>query len=152
MLAALTLILLAGGMNGSFAAPMKRVRGWEWEHTWLVWACLALLVMPLAVAVLTVPNLWAVYGVAGPESLVRTAVYGMFWGASAVLFGLGVTRIGLALGFGIILGTASALGAVVPFVELHRKPALHYCRPADAGRRRHRSRWSGGVREGWRVA
>jgi hypothetical protein len=38
MLAALTLILLAGGMNGSFAAPMKRVRGWEWEHTWLVWA------------------------------------------------------------------------------------------------------------------
>jgi len=120
MLAALTLILLAGGMNGSFAAPMKRVRGWEWEHTWLVWAFLALLVMPLAVAVLTVPNLWAVYGVAGPESLVRTAVYGMFWGASAVLFGLGVTRIGLALGFGIILGTASALGAVVPFVELHR--------------------------------
>lgn len=31
MIAALLLVLLAGGMNGSFATPMKRVRGWHWE-------------------------------------------------------------------------------------------------------------------------
>jgi hypothetical protein len=35
MFAALMLILLAGRMNGSFAMPMKRVRGSDWEHTWL---------------------------------------------------------------------------------------------------------------------
>ena len=120
MLAALMLILLAGGMNGSFATPMKRVRGWEWEHIWLTWSFLAMLVIPLTVAVLTVPNLRAVYRAAGPEAFARTALYGMLWGATAVLFGLGVTRVGLALGFGIILGTASSLGAAVPFVELHR--------------------------------
>jgi len=33
MYAALMLVLLAGGMNGSFAAPMKRVHGWDWENT-----------------------------------------------------------------------------------------------------------------------
>jgi L-rhamnose-H+ transport protein len=120
MLAALILVLLAGGMNGSFAAPMKRVRGWEWEHTWLVWSFLAMIVFPLAFAAVTVPNLKAVYGAAGPVPLTRTAVYGMVWGASAVLFGLGISRVGLALGFGIILGTGSSLGAIVPFVTLHR--------------------------------
>lgn len=107
-------------MNGSFAAPMKGVRGWEWEHTWLTWSFLAMVVIPLTVALMTVPNLHAVYRAAGPEPLVRTAVYGMLWGAGAVFFGLGVTRVGLALGFGIILGTACSLGAVIPFLALHR--------------------------------
>jgi L-rhamnose-H+ transport protein len=120
MLAALALVLMAGGMNGSFATPMKRVYGWEWEHTWLVWSFLSMIVIPLAVAVVTVPNLTAVYRAAGVGSLVLTAFFGMLWGAGAVAFGLGVTRVGLALGFGIILGTAASLGAVIPFVELHR--------------------------------
>jgi len=120
MLTPLMLVLLAGGMNGSFAVPMKRVRRWEWENIWLVWSFLGMIIFPLAVAEVTVPNLNAVYSAAGPESLMRTALYGMVWGASAVLFGLGITRVGLALGFGIILGTGSSLGAIVPFVRLHR--------------------------------
>jgi len=120
MLAALTLIVLAGGMNGSFATPMKRIRGWEWEHTWLVWSFLGMVVIPLIVAAATMPNLAAVYGAAGIQPLAATTLYGMVWGASAVLFGLGIARVGLALGFGIILGIGSSLGAIVPFLTLHR--------------------------------
>lgn len=120
MLSALMLILLAGAMNGSFATPMKRVRGWEWEHTWLAWSFVSMIVIPLVVAVFTIPRLRTVYHMAGSQPLLRTAFYGMLWGASAVLFGLGVTRVGLALGFGIILGTASSLGAIIPFLKLHR--------------------------------
>jgi|SRR5208337_2925760 len=88
MLAALMLLSLAGGMSGSFATPMKRVRGWEWENISLVWSFLAMIVIPLAVAAVTVPNLKAVYSAAGPLSFARIAIYGMLWGASAVLFGL----------------------------------------------------------------
>jgi hypothetical protein len=51
---------------------MKRVRGWEWEHTWLVWSFLVMIVIPFTVAVVTVPNLRTVYRAAGPESLMRT--------------------------------------------------------------------------------
>lgn len=120
MLAALMLVLLAGAMNGSFAAPMKRVSGWEWEHTWLVWSFLGMVVIPLMVAAATVPHLAAVYRAAGLQPLVLTALYGMVWGASAVLFGLGITRVGLAVGFGIILGTSSSFGAVLPLLTLHR--------------------------------
>jgi L-rhamnose-H+ transport protein len=120
MLAALILLLLAGGMNGSFATPMKRVRGWEWENTWLVWAFLGMIVIPLAVAAVTVPNLKAVYSAVSSVLIARIAVYGSLWGVSAVLFGLGIARVGIALGFGMILGTSSSLGAIVPFVRLHR--------------------------------
>src|SRR5262250_1908211 len=120
MFSSLSLLLLAGGMNGSFAVPMKRVRGWDWEHTWLIWSFIGMIAIPWTVAAVTIPDLNAVYHAAGPEALARTALYGMLWGASAVLFGLGIVRVGLALGFGIILGTASSLGAVLPLVTLHR--------------------------------
>jgi L-rhamnose-H+ transport protein len=120
MLMALMLVLLAGGMNGSFAVPMKRVRGWQWEHTWLAWSFLGMLVIPLVVAVATVPDLGAIYRAAGPRPLATTALYGMIWGAGTVLFGLGITRVGLALSFGIVLGTSSSLGTIIPLVMLHR--------------------------------
>jgi L-rhamnose-H+ transport protein len=120
MLFALILVLLAGGMNGSFAVPMKRIRGWQWEHTWLVWSFLGMLVIPLAVAVVTVPALGTVYRTVGLQPLVLTALYGMIWGAGTVLLGMGITRVGLALSFGIVLGTSSSLGTIVPLVMLHR--------------------------------
>ena len=34
---------------------------------------------------------------------------------------MGVTRVGLALGFGIILGIGCSLGAILQFVKLHRE-------------------------------
>lgn len=120
MLVALMLVLLAGGASGSFAVPMKRIRGWQWEHTWLVWSLLGMLVIPVAVAAVTVSDLGAVYRAAGPRPLALTALYGMCWGMGTVLLGLGITRVGLALSFGIVLGTSSSLGTVIPLVMLHR--------------------------------
>ncbi len=114
------LVLLAGGMNGSFAVPMKHTRGWQWEHTWLVWSILGMLVFPLAVAVATVPGLDAVYRMAGLRPLALTATFGMIWGAGTVLFGLGMRRVGLALGFGVVLGTSCSIGTMIPLVILHR--------------------------------
>jgi L-rhamnose-H+ transport protein len=113
------LVLLAGGMNGSFAAPMKRVRGWQWEHIWLVWSVLAMFIFPFVIALETVPALGAVYRSAGLQTLALTAFYGMIWGGGTVLLGLGIHRVGLALSFGIVLGTSSAIGTVVPLL-LHR--------------------------------
>ncbi|HUO34293.1 MAG TPA: L-rhamnose/proton symporter RhaT [Candidatus Acidoferrum sp.] len=121
MLAALLLVLLAGGMNGSFAAPMKRIRGWDWEHSWFAWSVLGMILIPWIVASVTIPNLHSVYRGSGFQSLAFTVFFGLIWGAGTVLFGLGITRIGLALGFGIILGTSSALGTLIPLVVLHRE-------------------------------
>lgn len=121
MLTAVSLVLTAGGMNGSFATPMKRVRGWQWEHTWLAWSFLGMLVIPLIVAAATVPKLETVYDVAGVGALIRTALDGMIWGMGTVLFGLGINRVGLALGFAIIIGTSSSLGVLVPLLLLHRE-------------------------------
>jgi L-rhamnose-H+ transport protein len=118
ILAALVMVILAGSMNGSFAAPMSRIRGWQWEHIWLLWSILAMFVLPSSVCFATVPHLGSVYRIAGASALGATALYGMLWGAGTVLFGLGISRVGIALSFGIILGTSSAVGTLVPLLVL----------------------------------
>jgi L-rhamnose-H+ transport protein len=124
MIVALMLVLIAGGMNGSFAVPMKFVRGWRWEQTWLLWSFLAMSVLPLALAVITFPGLLSAYRMAGADALMLTAFCGMLWGAGTVLFGLGIDRLGLALSFGIVLGTSSASGVAIPLLLLHREQAF----------------------------
>lgn len=118
ILAALVIVILAGSMNGSFAAPMSRIRGWQWEHTWLLWSILAMFVLPSSVCLATVPHLGSVYRIAGASAIWGTAFYGMLWGAGTVLLGLGISRVGIALSFGIILGTSSAVGTFVPLLVL----------------------------------
>lgn len=120
----LMLLILAGLMNGSFATPMKRIQGWEWEHSWLVWAVTGLVVVPIAVALATVAHPWQVYAGAPMKSVMLVVVLGVLWGVSAILFGLGVSRVGLAIGFGVILGISAALGALIPLLFLHRESLL----------------------------
>ena len=114
------LLLFAAGLaNGSFASPMKRIRGWAWEHCWLLWAVTGLIVVPLLTLFATVPHPGEVYGSVSAGSLALVALFGTIWGISAILFGLGVARVGVGLGFALILGISSVVGSVIPLVSKH---------------------------------
>jgi L-rhamnose-H+ transport protein len=114
-----SLLLLAGGMNGSFALPMKFTRKWAWENTWAIWTILALIVFPLLLAYGTVPRLSSAYAQAGTEVVSMVAACGAGWGIAQVLFGLGVETIGIALTFSVVLGLSAAVGSLIPLVRLH---------------------------------
>ena len=113
------LLVLAGLMNGSFALPMKRMPKWQWENIWLVWAALALLLMPLLFASLSVPRYWTGLAEVPSASLLLVIGCGAAWGVAQVLFGLSVSAIGMALTFSLVLGISAALGALVPFLRMH---------------------------------
>jgi L-rhamnose-H+ transport protein len=115
----LMLVFVGGMLNGSFAAPMKRLSAWRWENTWLVYACMGLLVLPWVIALLTVPHLGGVLRESSGSVLAKVALFGFAWGIGAVLFGQGIARVGLALGFAVILGITSSFGALVPLAILH---------------------------------
>lgn len=112
------LLILAGVMNAGFALPMKFVRGWVWENTWLVWSVVALLVLPSALAFSTIPGLGSILTDAGNVTLM-VAVCGAAWGVAQVLFGIALERIGIALTFSIVLGLSAAMGGLIPLVRLH---------------------------------
>jgi L-rhamnose-H+ transport protein len=113
------LVLVAGILNGSFAAPMKWMSAWRWENSWLIFATTGLIIFPWIITFLTVPNVGGVYGGASSATLWRVALFGIAWGVGATLFGLGISRVGMALGFAIILGITASFGSLFPLAVLH---------------------------------
>jgi L-rhamnose-H+ transport protein len=117
----LTLLVLAGAMNGSFTLPMKFTRSWAWENTWLSWTFFALLLFPVLLAAATVQQLRDLYRQPGDASVaLRVAAFGASWGFSQIFLGLAVEGIGMALALSVILGISAAVGALIPLLQYHR--------------------------------
>ncbi|MGA8153011.1 MAG: L-rhamnose/proton symporter RhaT [Terriglobales bacterium] len=115
----LAVVVLAGLIQGSFAAPMKRMSGWRWENTWLLFAFSGLIIFPWIINFATVPNVFQVYAGVSTSALLKVISFGLLWGAGATLFGLGIARVGLALGFALILGITASFGSLIPMAILH---------------------------------
>ena len=111
-------VLAAGVLQGSFMLPMKWAKLWAWENTWLVFAATAYLLCPWLLVLVTMPQVFQVYGATSTGTLAGTVAFGFGWGAGAVTFGLGVAALGMALGFAVILGTAATAGTLIPLLLL----------------------------------
>jgi L-rhamnose-H+ transport protein len=112
-------VLLGGLLNGTWVLPMKRQRAWHWENSWLVYSVAGLTVLPWAAALAAVPQLSDVFHRTSGLTLIKVLIFGFGWGIGSVLFGLGVSRLGLAVGYGIILGLIAPIGTFLPLVVLH---------------------------------
>ena len=84
------LSLIAGIINGSFAAPTKYSRLWKWENIWAVWAIVALFILPWTFGFLTIPDLFSVYGDAEIRPLLLLVGFGIGNGLAQICFGLGL--------------------------------------------------------------
>jgi L-rhamnose-H+ transport protein len=121
---AVALALLAGVLNGSFAAPMKYARNWKWENIWSVWATVGMFLFPWLIVYLTVPDALGVYQQAGARPLLLMVGFGFGFGLAQIFFGLGIAALGIALNFAIAIGLSTALGSLVPLVALHSEMVL----------------------------
>lgn len=118
------LAIVAGALNGSFAAPTKYAKVWKWENIYSVFGLFGMVVFPWLVVFLTIPHPGAVYHDVATKSLVLTIVFGVGFGLAQIFFGLGIAAIGMALNFAIAIGISTVLGSLVPLLVLHRDRAL----------------------------
>jgi L-rhamnose-H+ transport protein len=114
----MTLVVLAGVLNGLFLLPVKLTRGWRWENAWIVYSLVAMLIVPWIAALVTIPGLATVYRGAATSILIMLAC-GIGWGIGSLLYGVAARMVGMALTYAIVLGLTSAVGALIPLVALH---------------------------------
>ena len=115
----LILGIFSGVLLGTFALPMKKVKIWQWENSWLMYSLWGTLILPVLLALYTIPDLMTVYS-AVPLSVLGTVFFfGAMWGVANVCFGLGLKFMGLALGMAIMLGLNNALGSLLPILIYH---------------------------------
>jgi L-rhamnose-H+ transport protein len=117
----LLLAFVGGAIQGTFFLPMKYMKGWRWENGWFVFTLSCCLVLPALLAFGTTPGLLDVYRAAGLQTVGLVLLFGMGWGLGAVLYGLGVNLLGMALGIVVITGINTCLGTLFPILFLEEK-------------------------------
>ncbi len=117
----LLLTLAAGLFSGSSMLPMKFAQRWPWENIWLVFTVVSLLILPWTLAFALLHDVAAVYAALPASTFVAPFVFGFGWGVAQVLFGLSIARLGMALGYAIIVGLGALLGMLVPLLVKNRE-------------------------------
>jgi L-rhamnose-H+ transport protein len=115
----LAVVLFAGILQGTFILPMNYTRQWKWEHNWFVFSLLGMLVLNVLIGFATIPTLLSIYAATPQSTLLILSALGLGWGAGAILFGLGMERLGMSLGYPIIMGLIAVLGGLIPFALFH---------------------------------
>jgi L-rhamnose-H+ transport protein len=111
-------IAAAGALNGTFAVPLKTVRGWKFNHVWGVFSMLAMCAIPWTGVLLAVPGWKHLIATIPLAGLVGLIVLGLLWGVASLLYGLAIDLLGIALGFSIQLGLSIVIGALIPFISI----------------------------------
>lgn len=114
MFIGLALILIAAFLQGSFMLPMGMTRAWCWEHIWAVFSLFGMVFLNWLLFVTLLPDALAIYASVPLKDLVTLFLFGAGWGLGAVLFGLGMDRLGLVIGYPLIMGLSALTGALVP--------------------------------------
>jgi len=125
----LLFIVLGGIMEGGFSLGLKHTPKWEWENTWGACSLVALILVPWPLALLTAPNLSAIYSMSSSKAILAAWIYGAGWGIGGLFFGMGLAALGLSLGLSLIMGLVAITGSVVPLIiqnpgQLTRPPGL----------------------------
>lgn len=111
-----SLVIVGGIMQGTCYLGLKYVSPWKWENIWGVYVLVALIVLPIGLALGTVPHLAEALGRAPVSAVSMVFIYGTGWGIGSVLAGLGVARMGMAMGTSVLIGVTAAIGTFVPLV------------------------------------
>lgn len=113
------LALLGGILVGNCMLPLKRIRTWPWECSWLVFSFVSLLFIPCLLAFITVPGWPQLYASLKFTQLMPSLVFGFGWGIAQVLFGISVVRLGMALAFTLVVGLGTVFGTLIPLFARH---------------------------------
>ena len=117
----LLLIVLAGCLQGLFVLPLTFTRRWQWEHSWVAFSSFGMLLLNWVIALAILPHAFTAYQNVSSSEFWTVLAFGAGWGIGAILFGLGMAKLGMALGYPLIMGIIASLGALIPL--LMRNPA-----------------------------
>jgi len=118
------LVSIAGIFHGSFILPMTMAKNWQWEHSWLVFSILAMIVLNWILTLIFIPNIFWIYRNLPPGTLLTLILFGLGWGIGATLFGIGMDKLGMSLGYPIMVGLVASMGALIPFLVFHTAEVL----------------------------
>ena len=94
--------------------PERKVKGWSWQTYWLAQAAVCWLILPVIVAMITIPSLSTVLSEAPRSAMLNAFLLGMAYGVGGTAFGMAIKYIGFSLTYAISVGISCVLGTLLP--------------------------------------
>lgn len=94
--------------------PQKKLVQWSWQTYWLAQATVCWLLLPVLIAVVTIPQLSKVLEEAPGSAVWRTFGLGMAYGIGGTAFGMAIRYVGFSLTYAIAVGISCVLGTLLP--------------------------------------
>jgi len=116
MLFALAMVLIAGLINGSFAAPMKYMTRWEEENIWLIFSFWGFIILPWVTILVMVPSAMEVFKAIPPKLMWTMILGGIGFGLGQICFALSFRYIGIGLAFVINISMGTSGSALIPLL------------------------------------
>lgn len=110
--------VVAGLMNGTFTLPMRFLGRWSWENVWALFIIVCCVLMPVAVVSVTTPGFVHVLASAPLAAVLVAIATGFAWGFGAIMFGQGISAIGISMGNTLVLAISSSFGSLIPMLIL----------------------------------
>lgn len=108
-------VLFAAIMLGFYAFPSKYVKGYELNNLWGVFWLFAMFITPLLATFGLVEGVVETYSKVSLNVFISIFVLSLLWGVGNLLWGISISKIGMALGFSLLIGVATLLGSLLPF-------------------------------------
>lgn len=109
--------IVSGMMNGVFTLPMRYLGQWHWENVWAL-VSLPCAIIPGLVVLLAIPGFTHVLGSAQTHAIVFACLCGFAWGFGSIMFGQGVSAIGISMGNTLALAISASFGSILPILVL----------------------------------
>lgn len=117
--------IVAGVMCGAFALPMKYLGRWSWESVWAIFILVSCVLMPAVIASATIPGFVAILQAAPATAIAAAVMAGFAWGFGAIMFGQGVSALGVSMANTLVLAISASLGSLLPMWVLAPEKLHH---------------------------
>lgn len=108
--------LIAAVMLGFYALPSKYLTNFTVDNTWGGFWLLAMFIVPIASTFALVKHLGDTYAQVSSVILLTVIALSILWGVGNLLWGISISKIGMALGFSLLIGITTLVGSILPFL------------------------------------
>lgn len=108
-------VLFAAVLLGFYAFPSKYIKDYGLENTWGSFWLFAMFIVPVLASLLLVNGLGDTYRQVPNSVFVSVFFLSVLWGIGNLLWGISISKIGMALGFSLLIGVGTLVGSMLPF-------------------------------------
>lgn len=108
-------VLLAATLLGFYALPSKYTKNYKVENTWAGFWFLAMFLVPIISTFGLVDGLMDTYKQVSLNIFLTIFLFSILWGIGNLLWGISISKIGMALGFSLLIGVSTLSGSLLPF-------------------------------------